>query len=501
MSKRKRNRAAATVEAKAEASGWQATAPVPQEPRGPLAYAVAAVLALVPCFWQSRIQAGDLASHIYNAWLAQLIQQGKAPGLSIVPLKTNVLFDLLLSAFFNAFGAAAAQRIAVPLVVLVFVSGAFAFCWRAAARQPWTMLPAIVALAYGWVFHMGFFNFYLSLGLCFWALAVGWELKPKMLALAAGLLALAFVAHGLAVAWAAAVLLWRWMARRWEPYRWQLFGLALAGIVAVRVILSATVQTAWSWEQIGFSVGVSELWVYGQPFALPAIGLGAIFVILIVTMVWKQGRGTVFATDLFQICALTAAGIFLIPNWASLPQYHHALVFISERMALAMAICLCALVSAAPLRAWHLYAAAAVAVLFFALLYPQESMINRFEDAEETLVAALPPGQRVLSGVEAPYVRVIPVTHLVDRVCIGRCYSYANYEPSSAQFRIRVTGPQKIVAPTDMDSSRLQVGAYTVRPEDLPLYQMDLDRQGNLRVRSLPPGVPNGLTLWYGLWP
>jgi len=25
---------------------------------------------LVPCFWHQRIEAGDLASHVYNAWLA-----------------------------------------------------------------------------------------------------------------------------------------------------------------------------------------------------------------------------------------------------------------------------------------------------------------------------------------------------------------------------------------------------------------------------------------------
>ena len=40
---------------------------------------------LVPCFWQRRIQAGDLASHVYNAWLAQLIERGQAPGLWIAP--------------------------------------------------------------------------------------------------------------------------------------------------------------------------------------------------------------------------------------------------------------------------------------------------------------------------------------------------------------------------------------------------------------------------------
>src|SRR5580700_8178313 len=36
---------------------------------------------LVPCFWHKRIEAGDLGSHTYNAWLAQSIERGQAPGL------------------------------------------------------------------------------------------------------------------------------------------------------------------------------------------------------------------------------------------------------------------------------------------------------------------------------------------------------------------------------------------------------------------------------------
>ncbi|MGO9231695.1 MAG: hypothetical protein ACLQKA_21095, partial [Bryobacteraceae bacterium] len=51
------------------------------EPGGWARYVLASAVLLVPCFWQSRIQAGDLGSHIYNAWLAELIRQGRAPGL------------------------------------------------------------------------------------------------------------------------------------------------------------------------------------------------------------------------------------------------------------------------------------------------------------------------------------------------------------------------------------------------------------------------------------
>src|ERR1700679_255382 len=61
--------------------------------RSPLGYALASLLVLLPCYWQARIQAGDLSSHIYNSWLAQLIDAGNLPGLVLAPQATNILFN------------------------------------------------------------------------------------------------------------------------------------------------------------------------------------------------------------------------------------------------------------------------------------------------------------------------------------------------------------------------------------------------------------------------
>src|SRR5580692_11569680 len=88
--------------------------------------ALISIVLLIPCFWQRHIQAVDLPSHIYNSWLAQQIELGKAPGLAIVPMSTNVLFDIILSRLYETFGAEPAQRIAVSISVLIFFWGAFA---------------------------------------------------------------------------------------------------------------------------------------------------------------------------------------------------------------------------------------------------------------------------------------------------------------------------------------------------------------------------------------
>src|SRR5580700_6838295 len=88
--------------------------------RSPLGYVLASIAVLMPCYWQARIQAGDLSSHIYNSWLAQLTEAGKLPGLVVVNQATNILFDRILSGLFRALGPDLAQRVAVSIAVLTF---------------------------------------------------------------------------------------------------------------------------------------------------------------------------------------------------------------------------------------------------------------------------------------------------------------------------------------------------------------------------------------------
>ena len=128
---------------------------------------VISVLLLLPCFWHKRIEAGDLASHTYNAWLAQLIERGQAPGLYIARQWSNVLVDVALLRLGNAVGLPAAEKIVVSVCVLTFFWGAFALISAATDRRPWVLAPGIAMIAYGWTFHMGFMNYYLSLGLAF----------------------------------------------------------------------------------------------------------------------------------------------------------------------------------------------------------------------------------------------------------------------------------------------------------------------------------------------
>jgi hypothetical protein len=164
---------------------------------------------------------GDLSSHLYNAWLAQLIAQGKAGGLTLVKQSSNVLFDVLLGALLRVFGPGPAQRIAVSAAVLVFFWGALALVGAISRREtPWLWTPCLAMLAYGWVFHMGLFNFYVSLGLAFSARALAerrqdhWRARWPTVGM---LVSAAYVAHPMPVAWAIGVLAYTRVARAMAP--------------------------------------------------------------------------------------------------------------------------------------------------------------------------------------------------------------------------------------------------------------------------------------------
>jgi len=147
-------------------------------------FAVIAVsaLLLVPCFWHSRIQAGDLGSHAYNAWLARLIEHHQISGLTIASQWSNILFDVLLLRAGNLVGFAAAEKIVVSFAVLVFFWGSFSFLTEVSGNPPWKVTPFLFVLAYGYVFHMGFMNYYFSIGFAFFRVGSGLAWRGRELA-------------------------------------------------------------------------------------------------------------------------------------------------------------------------------------------------------------------------------------------------------------------------------------------------------------------------------
>jgi hypothetical protein len=84
--------------------------------------------------------------------------------------------------------------------------------------------------------------------------------------------------------------------------------------------------------------------------------------------------------------------------------------------------------------------------MFFAFLFSDVRAINGLEQKLDALVSSLPPNQRVIGEVRYPPNSGFDESMLIDRACIGRCFSFANYEAATEQFRVHAIPGNSIVA-------------------------------------------------------
>lgn len=462
--------------------------------RMPVRVALISALVLLPCFWQSRIQAGDLSSHLYNAWLSILIGQGKAPGLQLESQRTNVLFDVLLSGLMRVVGAWGAEHIAVPLVVLVFFWGAFTMICAVSHRRPWYILTFLAMLAYGWVFHMGFMNFQLSMGLSFFAFALLWKGRWKLALCAIPLVLLALFAHALPVTWIIGATAYTWIARKIRPRaRLILTFASVAALIVMRHFLFTHFAIRWTLEQVVSMTGVDQASVFESKYHPLEFILLVIWFSLLLRLIQRRGEQRLVFGIPFQLGIIVSAAVLFLPGAILIPGYNHALRYISERMSILVAVSGCAVLGQVSPGNREKTAIAILAGLFFSFVYVDTRALNYVETLMEQSVAQMPQGSRVVSALCDERRDVNLLAHTLDRVCIGHCFSYANYEPATAQFRIRAQPGNPIVVAEYRDSSALQVGTYVVKPADVPLYQVYL-RGRYLDSRVLKAGDVTGST-------
>ena len=470
--------------------------------QGWLRITVISVVLLVPCFWHRRIEAGDLASHVYNAWLAELIQKGQAPGLYIARQWNNVLFDLMLLKLGNIFGLPAAEKIAVPVCVLIFFWGVFTLIVAMTKRSPWFLLPCVAMLAYGWTFSVGFLNYYLSLGLGFFVIAAAWRGQRMQWIWASGLAALVFVAHPQGFAWLVGcvgyVILWRALPRWWKL---ALPAAAAVMIVAVRVYCAKHYEMWTVWDSFGPWIynGSDQLALYGKRYLV----LAEVAMLFGIACFVGEAARRIHARESWEplrlpleLYGIVVFGTYVLPDVLRIPLYSGWIGAMALRLTtISAALGLCVLGVFQP-RKWHAAGFAAIAVVFFVFLYQDTGVLNRIEQHAEKLISTLPPGQRVLATIWAPPDSRVPyVVHIVDRACIGKCFSYENYEPSSSEFRVRARQGSPVAAADADDRQDMELGDYVVQEEDLPMwqiYQCDEKDLTKLCLRELAAGEANG---------
>jgi hypothetical protein len=453
-----------------------------------LSIAAISTVLLIPCFWHAHLEAGDLASHTYNAWLAQLIAKGQAPGLFLAHQWNNVLFDFLMSGLATLFGLAIGEKIAASVAVLVFFWGAFAVASEISNvpdcnTTAWFLVPCFAVLAYGYTFEMGFINYYLSIGLAFWGMTVlaRSDIRPTgslvLDAITVLLLAaMMWLAHPLGLCVFASASAYIILARHLVPKRHiYLFSAAVLILIVVHTDIKVRHRDVpYSSDFFGLlASGADQLWVY-EPHGQVTVYLATVLFVASLlfdsaqrwrTPQWRQSY--LLPTQLY---VLTLLAVSLIPSGLKVP--HHlgmgVLGFIKERLTIVAAVFACCLLAQTKRRKWHYVGFAALAATFFSCLYVDTGRISRMEDEVEQLVASLPIGRRVISYMLVPPNNRATIECIPDRACVGRCFSYNNYEVPSGQFRVRAESSNPIVLTGD-DGDAARRGDYVVQQRDLPV--------------------------------
>jgi hypothetical protein len=463
--------------------------------------AISALL-LVPCYWHRRIEAGDLPSHVYNAWLAQLIEKGQAPGLYLARQWNNFLFDVALLECGKLFGLAAAEKMVVAACVLIFFWGAFALLAAVGQKAPWFLVPCLAMLAYGWTFNIGFFNYYLSLGLGFFATAIFWRGRGTDPIAGVALAALVFVAHPQGFVWLVGcvsyLLIWRKL-RGWSKLL--LPAGAACAIVAARVYMSHRYEAYSIWDSFGPGIynGSDQLALYSTRFYVLS-GVALLFgVVCFAADAVRRWRARELWEPLrlpFELHMVAVFATYVLPDVLRIPLYSGWIGALALRLTTvsgAMGLGVLALMQP---KKWHTLGFAGIAALFFVFLYQDSGVLNRMERQVEGLVSGLPHGERVTATIWSPPDSRLPfIVHVVDRACVGKCFSFQSYEPASGQFRVRVREGSPVATDDSDDSQSMEAGEYVVRPEDLPMaqiYQCDERDLTQLCIRQLAAGEANG---------
>src|SRR5262249_2710416 len=193
--------------------------------------------------------------------------------------------------------------------------------------------------------------------------------------------------------------------------------------------------------------------------------------------------------------AVSLAAVLLLPDAIYLPQYALPFSFITMRLTSICAVSAVCFLAMMASWYWSVLGFLVAAGFFFFLLWQETKPIEALETQAEQLIATIPANQRVIATVR-PFSgsRFYFLSHLVDRGCIGKCYSYSNYEPSSKQFRVRVLPVSPIADSSAMAADKMQLGTYVVQAADLPAYQIDqcTPDLANLCIRELKAGEING---------
>jgi hypothetical protein len=187
----------------------------------------------------------------------------------------------------------------------------------------------------------------------------------------------------------------------------------------------------------------------------------------------RLDRGSLMEDPVVHIWGLSMLAYILLPSLIRFPNYSYPLAFMQYRVSLFIAILFCAMVAARQHGRNLALVSSLLAAVFFAMMYLDARALNHVEAELTRLVSELPPNARVASALQdSASRRINGLVHAGSSACLGRCWDYGNYEPSSAAFRVRVSGPNGVVAGDVRTVIEIEEGQHLVTSEEAPLYSV-----------------------------
>jgi len=172
-------------------------------------------------------------------------------------------------------------------------------------------MPVIAMLAYSGFSTWALFSLYLSLGLCFWVLALAWEWKPWRLAAAAPILALAYLARRCRCFWTAGC--WRTLCcRPTAPARspaWLPFS---AGHGPVPELVDPKFISDGSLQRVFMTSGTNTSWTFDSKYSC-VVGLVCCFGDDVSEFVATMGNAPRGSSSFLPIGASSVRGVFALP--------------------------------------------------------------------------------------------------------------------------------------------------------------------------------------------
>ena len=332
-----------------------------------------------------------------------------------------------------------AERVTVASAVLLYW-GAFYLIHRATGSRPWFLTP------YSRDAHVraGFSSRIPELlrihGIqpLHTRAAVAADAVRFLLALP--LAALALLAHALPFAWAIFSMAFLYLARKIKAnWRWLLLPGGIALLVAVRTILVTLFphqhpSTTLNVYGIAGLTGVEQVWLYGAQYLIVCLGLLIVFAVLVLER--TRGRSGAFRSR--------GAALDPASRRVRAASFRDPVPAIPARAGLHSAA---HLVPVSRLRvhsggqpeprpmdptSWSLWPRYS---LRFCISTTEHSTTSEMKSLRSwkhfRRASASWLYSRTRYWIESS-------AHVIDRACIGHCFSYANYEPATAQFRVRV---------------------------------------------------------------